>query len=499
MEPTARNASRSFRVVIVGGGAAGALVATHLLRGARAGLEIDVVEPREVLGQGIAYSTTDRWHRLNVPVAVMSALADDPDHFRRWSGEAPEAFARRVDYGRYVGEVLAEAIAASPASLRHVAGIAERVAPEADGVRVALAAGESIPADAVVLATGLETPFELPYLRELTGDERLVLDPWAAGALDALRDGETVAIIGSSLTAIDVAGSILNRHPRASVVALSRHGNLPRAHEDPWRPRLPEPAFTVDEFLAFDDPLADAAARLRSFGGDWPRAVDSLRPIFQALWMAAGDELRREFLDDYRNDWEIHRHRIAAEIARDVDRWIAEGRMAVHAAAIRAVEPHDGRLLIRADGDGPASPASWAVDRIIVAIGPNADALANPLLGAGIEDGFLRAGPLGIAIDVDPDSGLVIDADGGTPLPVYALGALRKGVLWETIAVPEIREQAARVARRLLDQAGDRPATYCQAFGLARRRWTGSIASRTSRSAARTATWTVFSPAAGPR
>ncbi|HEY6569777.1 MAG TPA: FAD/NAD(P)-binding protein, partial [Candidatus Limnocylindrales bacterium] len=113
-------AGRSFRVVIVGGGAAGAFVTTNLLRGGDRGLEVVVVEPRDELGLGVAYSTRDPWHRLNVPVGAMSAIHDDPDHFRRWAHLPPEAFARRVDYGRYVQGVLEEAVASSSASLRHM-------------------------------------------------------------------------------------------------------------------------------------------------------------------------------------------------------------------------------------------------------------------------------------------------------------------------------------------------------------------------------------------
>ena len=45
---------------------------------------------------------------------------------------------------------------------------------------------------------------------------------------------------------------------------------------------------------------------------------------------------------------------------------------------------------------------------------------------------------------------VVVDADGETPRSLYALGALRKGVLWETLAVPEIRGQAHDVASRIL-------------------------------------------------
>ena len=44
----------------------------------------------------------------------------------------------------------------------------------------------------------------------------------------------------------------------------------------------------------------------------------------------------------------------------------------------------------------------------------------------------------------------MIDANGRAELPLYAMGALRKGALWETLAVPEIREQAVQLATRLL-------------------------------------------------
>ena len=245
---------RSTRVAIVGGGAAGALVAANLLRSGDAGVEVTVIEPRAEIGLGVAYSTPDPWHRLNVPAISMSALADDTDHFHRWAGIAPEAFARRVDYGRYLRSVLDETVAAAPGRLRHVRSVAERVRPEGAGIRVTVAGGETIDAAAVVLATGVETPMALPALEPLAGDPRVINDPWPPGSLDDIADGETIAILGTSLTAIDVAGSILTRHPQARVVALSRNGDLPRRHEDPWRPRFAEPAFTVDEFPGLGRP-----------------------------------------------------------------------------------------------------------------------------------------------------------------------------------------------------------------------------------------------------
>ena len=122
--------------------------------------------------------------------------------------------------------------------------------------------------------------------------------------------------------------------------------------------------------------------------------------------------------------------------------------MAVHAAAIRAVEPDGGRLRIRADGDGQAAPSAWEADRIIVAIGPNADATANPLLRRGDRGRLVAPGVRwGSRSTSTRRPAWSSTRGGGTARPVYALGALRKGVLWETIAVPEIREQAAETAR----------------------------------------------------
>ena len=434
-------------VVIAGGGASGALVAANLLRLGTAALEVLVVEPRADLGQGVAYSTTDPWHRLNVPVIGMSALADDPEHLVRWSGAPGEAFLPRIDYGRYLGELLAQAAAESPARLRHVRSTVERVRPDGTGVVVTLGSGEQVPADAFVFATGVELPPRLGYLEPFARDSRVVFDPWALGALDDIRDREMVGILGSSLTAIDVAGSILHAHPGAHVVALSRHGKLPLAHEDPWRPRLPEPVFTVEEFHAFDVPFERAVERLRSYGDDWPRAVDSLRPISQALWQSFDEAQVGEFLTSYRNQWDTHRHRVAPSVARDLALWTDEGRFEVHGAAIERVEVVGDRLRV------VGREGSWDFDHIVVAVGPDPDASASPLLGAAIADRLLRPGRAGISIDVDPATGRVLDADGAPRLNAYAMGALRKGALWETLAIPEIRGQAADVASRILAEA----------------------------------------------
>jgi len=53
-------------------------------------------------------------------------------------------------------------------------------------------------------------------------------------------------------------------------------------------------------------------------------------------------------------------------------------------------------------------------------------------------------------LSCDADGGLV-DAAGRVSNRLFTLGPLRKGELWESTAVPELRVQAERLARRLMD------------------------------------------------
>jgi len=63
----------------------------------------------------------------------------------------------------------------------------------------------------------------------------------------------------------------------------------------------------------------------------------------------------------------------------------------------------------------------------------------------------LRPGPLDLGIDADPDTLRVIDAAGSTDRPVWAIGPILRGVLWETIAIPDIRVEAVTVGDGIVD------------------------------------------------
>jgi uncharacterized NAD(P)/FAD-binding protein YdhS len=75
----------------------------------------------------------------------------------------------------------------------------------------------------------------------------------------------------------------------------------------------------------------------------------------------------------------------------------------------------------------------------------------EPFIERLLETGLASYDPLQIGIGTD-DHGQLIGASGKSSADLFALGPLRKATLWETTAVPEIREQALQLAKRITNQ-----------------------------------------------
>jgi uncharacterized NAD(P)/FAD-binding protein YdhS len=109
-------------VAIVGGGASGTLTAKALAGVPGLG-PLTLVDVGGAFARGVAYSTEDPVHLLNVPAGRMSAFADQPSHLLAWlssRGEPadPEAFIPRRLYGAYLGSLLQEWASRSAPAVR---------------------------------------------------------------------------------------------------------------------------------------------------------------------------------------------------------------------------------------------------------------------------------------------------------------------------------------------------------------------------------------------
>ncbi|MFJ7904417.1 FAD/NAD(P)-binding protein [Streptomyces sp. NPDC096198] len=442
-------------VAIVGAGAAGALTAVQLCETAtrrRTPLDLVLVDPAPEAGRGVAYATADPRHRLNVPAGGMSCYPDDPGHLTRWlchHGERAVTaadFIPRYRYGAYLADTLGQALvrAHGVVRVRRLRSRAEACADTPDGrLRLRLADGGSLTADSAVLATGPAAGRSAWAPAGLSASPRFITTPWAPGALAGpLADTADVLLVGTGLTAVDLALTL--DRPGRVVHAVSRGGLLPQPHAlNPLRtvapPRIPAGA-----------PL-DAVRRavFRHVGrtvrllGDWRPALDSLRPHTAGLWQGLTPAERAEFLRRDGSLWNTHRHRMAPATAEALDRLRAARRLRVRPGRIAAARTGpDGAVAVTL-ADGRTLHAGWVID----CTGPGHH-LDDPLWQSLAEAGAVVPGPLGLGVATR--DGRLLDAAGRAERALFTLGAPRRGELWETTAIPEIRTQAADVARQVL-------------------------------------------------
>lgn len=452
------------RVVIVGGGFSGTLVAVNLARSGRGPLEITLVTAAPIPGQGVAYGTRRPEHLLNVVARNMSAFPDLPDHFVRWlrtrgafdgvpDAELRERFVPRRVYGDYLRSLLAQHLEppGRPAHLSFtvVTGTAVDIEPAGREAVVRLADGRGVPADRIVLATGNEPPAALPGSADLDGHPAWVGNAWESWYEHLPPPGATIVLLGTGLTTVDAIITLARLGWEGRVHAVSRHGWLPQPHFRGFDYADFPAATPAAEALGLEGlaaSLEEHCRRLRDRGLNPAVLVDRLRPHTQRVWQRFTQAEKCAFARDHAARWNVHRHRIAPHIHAAVMQAARSGRLQVHAATIERLDRDGDRIRVELSRGGPL-----VGDLVVNATGPQSrfSASGSPLLRRLRDRGLVVADEVDMGIRVEADHS-VVSAAGHVPGLLLALGPLLRGTLWETTAVPELRGQARRVAETIV-------------------------------------------------
>jgi uncharacterized NAD(P)/FAD-binding protein YdhS len=445
------------RIVIIGGGFSGSMLAVHLLRAVSRQLLVTLIERSATPGHGVAYATRCDGHLLNVRARDMSAYPDAPDHFVKWAQQNYSASVKPCDflprplYGQYISSQFREVAGSHSNQIRCVRGEAVSLRAVGPTIEVGLDDGQTVVADKVILALGHFPPADLSLPGRGSKDSRFITNPWAENSLGDPRQLDSVLLVGSGLTSVDLAIELRARGFNGVIHMLSRRGLLPQSHKIV----APFPvAWNQSRCRSARELLRLVRGKIKAAeeqGSDWRGVIDSLRPFTQEIWRSLPLEEQRRFLRHLRSYWDVHRHRVDGRIGDQFSRQLRSGHIRAHAGRITEYREDELGVHVAYRDRKNGQVNRLCVDYVINCTGPESDyrKVGSRLLTDLFQKGLSRPDQLSLGLDV-ADNGALLDAHGEPSNSLYTLGPLRKGHLWESIAVPELRVQVADMAKLLL-------------------------------------------------
>lgn len=477
-------------VVVVGGGLSGASFAVQLSRASRQCLRIVIIEPRPEIGKGLAYSTLDPEHRLNV--ALDSHIVDPSRlmELREWcdsqgivqadpGARLPSGyiFIRRRDFGRYVSE-LVRRNALNPDTGTTIAHWQDSAVAmdllETGGACVHTATGKRIEAYLVVVATGNPLPrLQRPFGAEHLHHPRIVANPLQAGALDAVPPDARVLVVGTGLTALDVLSTFVRRGHRGHILAVSRRGLRPRPQPPAMLGNVPPPprpgALTPLEQVLAPTPgfikalgesygVADLYHALRrqiredeAQGRTWHAAFDVFRDAVWRIWARLPVTERRKFVRKLRPWYDVHRFRSPPRNDQMVAQAQQQGLITFARARLEhvssGVEESGVRVCLVAEG----LRQEHAFDAVVNCTGLDSSRYDedNPFLRSAMACGVLVPDPTGLGFQVDADC-RAIDAQGLPSPGIRVVGPPTLGAHGDAQGVRYIAVQIYRMLPSVL-------------------------------------------------
>ncbi|KAA9333697.1 FAD/NAD(P)-binding protein [Adhaeribacter soli] len=471
-------------VTIIGGGFSGTLTAVQLLRQTPFPISVKIVNTGYPLSKGVAYSAESNLHLLNVRSGRMSAFPHQPKHFVHWLENQPDvqqycqpgecladAFMPRKVYGRYIAYVLDCARDNMPAGcrLQFIEDEALEVTPQAKGkYQVTLKSGEPFLTEKVVFALGNFAPSPIAGLDpEVVESSFYFGNPWKPEALTNLKQNETVMLIGTGLTMVDVVLSLLEQKFAGRIIAFSPKGYLPMEH----RHTKPYPDFRKElqppyKLARIYPEVKRHIRQAISQGSSCEALIDSLRPLTQEIWQELSLEDKQTFLRHLSSLWSVFRHRLSPQVAARIQEARQSGQLEIRAARLQhaAVQPEG--LTVKLKERGQLQNENVVVHRLINCTGPqcNYEKIETPLVQQLLQTRLLQPDELHLGLLAGPE-GKLIQKNGKPSNALFTIGPALRGALWESTAVPEISEQAAHLAQTILHAFMPAPETKTENTG----------------------------------
>jgi uncharacterized NAD(P)/FAD-binding protein YdhS len=166
------------------------------------------------------------------------------------------------------------------------------------------------------------------------------------------------------------------------------------------------------------------------------------------LWADLPPEQRARFMRHARWAWERVRHRMPPQVGAAITVLEHAGRLQRQRGRMQSVDAVGDALQLSLSHAGETRTLS--ADLVVQTVGLDTDVrrTSHRLISQLLTNAHIAADPLGLGVKADTDGRLQHDGQHWPHL--FAIGSLLRGTLWESTAMPEIRQQARHLADRLL-------------------------------------------------
>lgn len=461
-----------IRIGIIGGGFSGTMTAVQLIYQATNPISIALISEKEYLNRGFAYSPYSKKHILNVVAEKMSAFPDKPNDFMDWVMAQEDmqgydrtlianSFLPRYMYGNYLVHVWEQAKKVAQEKgieLQVVESFVLDIDLDDQHVEVLLDNSDKLVFDKCIVTSGNQVPRN-PAITNMAfyQSKNYFQNPWLKDSVMNIKRELPVLILGNGLTMVDTVFGLLEQGYKGQIYAVSPNGFniLPHRHNGLKYSKLTEEL--KDDMSLFDLlKLVNKHVKLvREYGVSAEPVIDSIRPFTQNIWKRLSDEEKKIFMARFRHLWGVARHRIPLHSHDKIQQLRINNKLVVQSGKLIDIEEAaDQHIQLTYLDKKDKQIKKLEVCRVINCTGPESNLMLmeNTFLKSALLKGYLKQDPLFLGIVTDTDSYQIISKDGIKQSNLYTIGSSLRGELWETTAVNELRSQAEKLARQILNE-----------------------------------------------
>ncbi len=459
------------KIGIIGGGFTGIMTTVQLIDKLSSTCEILIINERGSFNTGTAYNPYSANHLLNVVAGAMSAFPERPAHFLDWVMERPgfklsdkellaNSFLPRQLYGEYLKDIWKTALGVASSKKVRITLI-EDVVTDLEinemGILLQLSCNPELQVSQCVAATGNHAPGN-PKIKNTTfyNSKNYHQNPWKAASVKRVSNTLPVLVVGNGLTMADTVLGLLEEGFNGKIISISPNGFniLPHRNGGLKYSKLVEELPETPTLLNVLALVNKHIKAVRAHGISAEAVIDSLRPHTQKIWRGFSEREKRIFMSRLRHLWGVARHRLPVHTHDSIQQLRIEGRLEIISGNIIDFTETEEHITVEYFDKKEKVHKRVNISRVINCTGPQTDIMK-------LEDGFLKncllkgilvQDNLKLGIKTNPDTFEIIDATGKAHSNFHTLGPNLKGELWESTAIRELREQAERLARILVER-----------------------------------------------